>query len=95
MRKYKPVKTKSSREARMGRAVRLRGAGMSLRQIAAEQEVSYETVRRDLAEWDRRNAEAAKVSQLPVTKVPPAGGDLVTPECDSEAAPVIPLRRLA
>lgn len=78
----------------MKRAVRLRSEGKSLREIAAEQEVSYETVRRDLAEWDRRNAEAAKVSQLPVTKMP-QGGNGMTAECDSNAAPVIPLRRLA
>jgi transposase len=94
MRTYKPVKPKSPRDARMRRAARLRGEGKSLRQIAAEQEVSYETVRRDLARWDELNAPDASVSHLPVTKTPPRGGN-VTAECDSEDAAVIPLRRLA
>lgn len=94
MRTYKPAKPKSPRDARMKRAARLRDEGMSLRQIAAEQEVSHETVRRDLARWDDLNAPDASVSHLPVTKTPPRGGN-VTAECDSDAAPVIPLRRLA
>lgn len=75
----------------MRRAARLRAEGKSLREIAAIQEVSHETVRRDLAAWDLKNAPDATVSHLPVTKTPPGGGN-VTAECDSEAAPVIQLR---
>lgn len=90
----KPRRTALTRKARMGRAVRLRAEGKSLREIAALQEVSHETVRRDLAAWDLKNAPVATVSHLPVTKVPLGGGN-VTPECDGDAAPVIPLRRTA
>lgn len=53
-RTYKPKRTAALRKARMGRAARLRSEGKSLRQIAATQEVSHETVRRDLAAWDGR-----------------------------------------
>jgi hypothetical protein len=94
VRTYRPVKPKSPRDTRMTRAARLRGEGMSLRQIAAVQDVSYETVRRDLAQWDALSAPDAKVSHLPVTKLPPGGGN-VTVECDSGDALVLSLRRLA
>ena len=94
MRNYKPKRPKSPRDARMNRAARLRAGGNSLRQIAAEQDVSYETVRRDLARWDALNAPDATVSHLPVTKMPLGGGS-VTGARDTGAAPVIPLRRLA
>lgn len=94
MRTYKPVRPKSPRGARMKRAARLRAEGKSLREIAAEQEVSYETVRRDLARWDALNAPDASVSHLPVTKTPPGGGNVTAP-CDTADAAVIPLRRLA
>lgn len=93
-RTYKPLRTKRLREARMGRAARLRAEGKSLREIAAIQEVSHETVRRDLAAWDLKNAPSATVSHFPVTKVPPGGGN-VTPGCDSETGTVIHLRKPA
>lgn len=93
-RTYKPQRTALSRKARMGRAARLRAEGKSLREIAGIQEVSHETVRRDLAAWDLKNAPVATVSHLPVTKAPPRGGN-VTPGCDSEAATVTPIRRTA
>jgi hypothetical protein len=73
----------------MLRAARLRGEGKSLREIGAEIGVSYQTVLRDLRKWD---AEQAQVSHLPVSKLPPGGGN-VTPGCDSENAAVLPLRR--
>jgi hypothetical protein len=92
-RNYKPQRTALARKARMGRAAKLRAGGKSLREIAAIQEVSHETVRRDLAAWDLKNA-VASVSHLPVTKAPPGGGN-VTAECDGEAAPVINLRKPA
>jgi hypothetical protein len=78
----------------MGRAARLRAEGKSLREIAVIQEVSHETARRDLAAWDLMNAPSATVSHLPVTKSPLGGGN-VTPGCDSDAAPVIQLRKPA
>lgn len=93
-RTYKPKRTRLTRQARMGRAVRLRAEGKSLREIASIQEVSHETVRRDLARWDAKNRPVATVSHLPVTKMPPGGGN-VTPGCDSHAAPVIELRKPA
>lgn len=52
VRTYKPQRTAPSRKARMGRAARLRAEGKSLREIAEIQEVSHETVRRDLAAFD-------------------------------------------
>lgn len=91
MRTYRPARTATSRKARMGRAARLRAEGLSLRQIAAEQDVSYQTVLRDLRKWDEQQA---KVSHLPVTKLPPRGEN-VTPGCDSDGATVLPLRRPA
>lgn len=92
MRTYKPVKPKSGRRARTGRAVRLRSEGLSLRQIAAEQGVSKDTVMRDLRAWD---AAQAKVSHLPVSKTPPGGGN-ETPAGAADETPgarVMPLRR--
>jgi len=91
MRNYKAARTATTRKARMGRAARLRGEGLSLRQIAAKQEVSYQTVLRDLRKWDEVHPE---VSHATVTKLPPRGEN-VTPECDSANATILPLRRLA
>lgn len=71
-----------NKDKRMAAAVRKRGEGKSLREIAEELAVSYETIRRDLA---RSNV----VPLIPraVTSarhvLPPAGRD-VTDECDSE-----------
>jgi transposase len=42
----------AARDQRMVSAVQLRTAGKSLRQIAAELGVSYQTVSNDLARWD-------------------------------------------
>jgi hypothetical protein len=89
MRTYKPKKAKATRSARMRHAARLRGEGLSLRQIAAQQGVSHDTVWRDLAAWD---AQHARVSDLPVRKTPPGGGNL-TPRSDSRDADIVPLRR--
>lgn len=89
MRSYKPVKPKALR-GRMLRAVRLRAQGLSLRQIAAIQDVSHDTVWRDLRKWD---AQHANVSDLTVRKTPPGGGNL-TAASDSDAT-VTPIRRRA
>jgi hypothetical protein len=77
------------RRTRQDRAAELHAGGLSLRMIAAELHVSYETVRRDLAAWDARHA---GVSHLPVTKVTP-GGDFCDTRCDSPGGAVVPLRR--
>jgi transposase len=92
MRTYKRKRLKTKGRGRMLVAAQLRGQGMSLRQIAAETGVSKDTVLRDLREWDSLNA---KVSQLPVSKMPraPEGrGENETAECDSN---VVQLRRRA
>ena len=81
-------KRKRNPRGRMLRAVQLRAGGKSLRQIGEELGCNRMTVLRDLRKWD---AEQAKVSHLPVTKMP-QGGKKVTPECDADAS-VIPLRR--
>ncbi len=78
---------------RAAAAVRMRTQGLSLRQIGRELTVSYETVRRDLARWDREHANVAVLPRTAVTSachISPPGGRDVTPECDSE---VIPIRR--
>jgi hypothetical protein len=89
MRTYKPRPT--YRRSRQRSAAELRGAGLSLRQIAAKVGASHETVRRDLAAWD---AQQAKVSHLPVTFLAP-GVEVRDTGCDSPAAVVLPLRRLS
>jgi transposase len=76
----------------MGRAADLRGEGLSLRQIAAKQGVSKDTVMRDLAAWDEQQE---KVSHLPVSKLPPRGGNETAPRGGNEtpSAEIVPLRR--
>lgn len=75
----------------MMRAARLRGEGLSLRQIAAQLEVHHSTVAADLAKWDE---ERAKVSDLPVGKNAPRGAES-DGGSDSPDAAVLPLRRPA
>lgn len=81
----------------MAVAARLRGEGMSLRQIAARQSVSYQTVANDLARWDREHsampAEIIRLSRPGVKNVTPGATDL-TPGFDT-GTNVIPLRRPA
>lgn len=76
---------------RMTAAVRLRAQGMSLRQIAQELAVSYQTIANDLARWERERPNVIPLSNSPVKSYPPTGRDL-TPEFDS-GTPVIQLRR--
>ncbi|HLK74035.1 MAG TPA: helix-turn-helix domain-containing protein [Streptosporangiaceae bacterium] len=84
----------TDKDWRMRRAVQHRAEGKSLRQIAAEMSVSYMTVSRDLARWDREHIPAAdsnvvplsrKLSQRAVTSRPgvQGGGEIVTGGCDS------------
>jgi hypothetical protein len=89
--KRKPGQVKPER--RMLAAVRRRAEGMSLRQIADYLCCSHETIRRDLARWDREHANVTPLSHPPVTNTPPRG-HFVTPECDSESN-VVALRRKA
>lgn len=82
-----------ARDERMTRAVELRGLDLSLREIAGRLAVSYQTVARDLARWER---ERPNVTPLAVTpdchKVPP-GRQEVTPSRDSSDAEVVQIRR--
>ena len=71
------------RNMRMEDAVRLRGKGWSLRQIASRLCVSYETIRRDLDRWQRDQ----KVSHLPVTNVTKSVTN-VTGKCDGKVVPI-------
>ena len=84
-------KRKRNPRGRMLRAVELRDAGKSLRQIAGELEVHHDTVWRDLKKWDAEHANVTRLSDRTVGKMPP-GGENPTVRSDS-AASVIPLRR--
>lgn len=53
-----------ARDKRMAAAVRLRTEGLSLRQIASQLEVSYQTISNDLARWD------AQQPKLPANVLP-------------------------
>lgn len=104
MRTYKPVDPRlrhdrgRDRDRRMAIAARLRAEGLSLRQIATRQHVSYQTVARDLARWDQEGSSMPpaiiRLSRPAVTPAAPMGATNVTPIRDS-GADVIPLRRLA
>lgn len=59
-----------SKERRIEAAVRLRGEGLSLREIAKRLKISHPTVMRDLAKWDERHE---RVVHLPGTNVPRRG----------------------
>lgn len=72
-----------ARDKRMVEAARLRTAGMSLRQIAKELSVSYQTVSNDLARWDAQQPKmpanvvslSRKLSKSGVRNSPPGGKD--------------------
>lgn len=95
MRKYKRKRPAQWRDKdkRMLAAVRLRADGKSLREIAKELAVSYQTVANDLARWERERPNVILLSNPAVKSYPPPGQDL-TPEFDREPA-VLPLRRQA
>ena len=99
MRKYKRKRPRRWRDTnkRMVAAVRCRTRGLSLRQTAGRLAVSYETIRRDLARWDRDHANVVELVPESVTNachISPPGGQIATPECDSDSA-VIEFRRKA
>ncbi len=63
----------------MALAVRMRGEGKSLREIATELAVDHHTIIRDLRRWeDRVSATGAKVVHFPGASRP-AGGNLHQP----------------
>lgn len=96
MRTYKP-RPGVDKDRRMAVAVRLTTEGLSLREAAARLSVSYMTVSRDLARWERVRDQMpltiVRLSQPAVTSDAPGATD-VTGACDS-GANVIPLRRSA
>ena len=96
MRTYQP-RPKIDRTRRMAVAARLHAEGLSLRQIGKRLSVSYQTIARDLDEWDQKKAEMPpailRLSRPAVTNVAPGVTD-VTARCDSDSN-VIPLRRSA
>lgn len=59
-----------ARDKRMAAAVQLRTEGKSLRQIAGELGVSYQTVSNDLARWDAQHP----VNVIPLRKASKSGG---------------------
>ena len=73
-----------ARDKRMAAAAKLRAAGKSLRQIAGELGVSYQTVSNDLARWDAQQPArpanvvplTRKVSKNGVSFCPPGGKDM-------------------
>jgi hypothetical protein len=68
------IRQRTAAGPRMDRAVALKSAGRSLREIGIILGISHETVRRDLAAWERVSV-AAFLSQFRVTS---------GPECDTE-----------
>lgn len=95
MRNYKRKRPSQWRDKdkRMTLAVQMRAQGMSLREVAKELAVSYQTVANDLQRWERERPNVALLSKTAVKSYPATGQDL-TAEFDSEAA-VVNLRRMA
>ena len=95
MRNYKRKRPSQWRDKdkRMTLAVQMRAQGMSLREIAKELAVSYQTVANDLGRWRRERPNVVQLSKTPVKSYPATGQDL-TPEFDNNPA-VIELRRHA
>ena len=79
------------RDRRMTLAARMRGAGMSLREIARELAVGHQTVIRDLRRWDEIGGANVVHFSGPSR---PAGGNLDHPDGPPESA-VTELRRRA
>lgn len=79
------------KDKRMTLAVQSRAEGKSLREIAKELAVSYQTVANDLARWERERPNVIPLSNSAVKSDPGPGRDL-TPEFDSKPT-VIQLRR--
>jgi transposase len=81
-----------ARDRRMATAVKLRHAGLSLRAVAAELGVSYQTVANDLARWARDYGNVViPLSKRGVSKLPPRGQDR-TPEFDKMRRDKVPPR---
>lgn len=86
---------KRNPRGRMLRAVELRAAGKSLRQIGAELECSEGTVRNDLARWERERANVAPLVRKTAAQDSPPGGGNYAADYAGEPGKVVPLRRLA
>ncbi len=93
-RKYKRKHLRNP-DRRMAAAVRLRVAGMSLRQIASELAVTHTTVRRDLARWDHEHPNVVPLLEHSAGTNSPRRGGNVPAECSSDETNVIELRRNA
>lgn len=94
-RTYVPKKrrrlTPKQRDNRMRRAVELRTAGLSLRQIAERLAASHQTVANDLARWDRERSNVAPLTvKQDRQKLPPTGRNLTA---EFDGAEILPLRR--
>jgi hypothetical protein len=90
-------KTWRDRDRRMANAVRFRAQGMSLREIAARQNVHHQTVANDLERWKsvRHEMPPAIIRlSIPAVESLPAADEISTPGFDGGAI-VIPLRRSA
>jgi transposase len=76
----------AARDKRMNTAVQLRAQGMSLRQIAGDLGVSYQTVANDLARWKREHPNVISLVPKPSRnggRNCPPGGQEETPEVDT------------
>ena len=82
MRKYrrKGPRPWRDKDRRMILAVRLRGEGMSLRQIGRELAVSEGTVRNDLARWQRTSSNVVPLVRKTGAQTRPAGGEITHPD---------------
>ena len=91
MRNYKRKHTRNP-DRRMAAAVRLRAAGLSLRQIATELGVkSPQTVANDLARWEREHSNVAPLVSKTGVQKSPRGGEKWTGDLDSELSNVVSL----
>jgi hypothetical protein len=99
-------KNPPDKDRRMAVAVRLTAEGLSLRQAAARLSVSYQTIARDLARWDREGRAMppaiVRLSRPAVTPaIPPRVKNVTVPRDTDVTVPysagsnVIPLRRTA
>lgn len=96
-RRYAPKKrrrlTPKQRDNRMRRAVELRTAGLSLRQIADRLAASHQTVANDLGRWDRERPNVAPLTVKDERQKLPRTGRNLTTDFDAPNAEVLPLRR--
>jgi lambda repressor-like predicted transcriptional regulator len=88
MRHYKRKRPRQWRDKdkRMRAAARMRGEGMSLRQIGRELAVSEGTIRNDLARWERQHpANVVPLVRKTTAQSRPAGGEITHPDYAARA----------